>query len=162
MLELPVEVVRLDHVAIATWDASGPARLLTEVLGGRFLSGGDATRAGFRWLQFVLPGGKVEVIEPLHADGFLHRFLSRRGPGLHHMTLFVRDLESSIPRLTESGYQPVDVDLSHEDWKEAFLHPRDTSGVLIQLAQVPEGSEPPPPDRSLEEFLADRPGLGPS
>ena len=159
MLDLPIEVVRMDHVALASWDAEGPARMLTEVLGARFLSGGDATQAGFRWLQFTLPGGKVEVLEPLHDQGFLHRFLTKRGPGLHHVTLFVRDLEASIPRLGQAGFAPVDVDLSHDDWKEAFLHPRDTSGVLIQLAQVREGSEPPSPDRTLEEFLADRPGL---
>ncbi|HVE92732.1 MAG TPA: VOC family protein [Actinomycetota bacterium] len=161
MLDLPVEVVRMDHVAIATWDASGPARMLTEVLGARFLTGGDSKRAGFRWLQFTLPDGKIEVIEPLHDQGFLYRFLTRRGPGLHHVTLFVKDLAGSIPKLAAAGFAPVDVDLSHESWKEAFLHPRDTSGILIQLAQVAAGAQPPKPSRTLEEFLADRPGLQP-
>ena len=161
MLDLPIDVVRFDHVAIAAWDASGPARMLTDVLGARFLTGGDEHRAGFRWLQFTLPDGKVEVIEPLTEDSFLFRFLSRRGPGLHHVTLFVRDLQDSLPVLSAAGFEPADVDLSHESWKEAFLHPRDTGGVLIQLAQVAEGSQPPPPQRPLAEFLADRPGLGP-
>jgi hypothetical protein len=66
----------------------------------------------------------------------------------------VKDLAGSIPLLASAGYEPVDVNLAHANWQEAFLHPRDTPGVLIQLAQVvePERYEPP---RTLEAFLAD-------
>lgn len=158
---LPIDVRKVDHVAMATWDASGPAKLLTEVLGATFVAGGDERGPGYRWLQFALPGGKIEVIEPLHRDGFLYRFLTRRGEGLHHVTLYVRNLAETIPVLAGAGYDPVDVDLRHEHWKEAFLHPRDTSGVLIQLAQTPEDRPEPPPAQPLEDLLADRPGLRP-
>lgn len=160
MHQLPIDIVAFDHVAMATWDASAQARLLTDVLGARFFAGGDHVGAGYRWLQFGLPGGTIEIIEPITRDGFLYRFLTRRGEGLHHVTLRVRDIEAAIPSLTQAGYEPVDVDLTHEHWKEAFLHPRDTSGVLIQLAQTSE-ERPPRPPRSLDEFLADRPNLRP-
>jgi methylmalonyl-CoA epimerase len=157
---LPIDVLKVDHVAMATWDARGPARLFTEVLGASFVDGGDEESAGFRWLQFELPGGKIEVLEPLHRDGFLYKFLVRRGEGLHHVTLFVKDLAAAIPSLQSAGYKPVDINLEHASWKEAFLHPRDTPGALIQLAQViePDGYQPP---RTLEEFLADHVDLRP-
>lgn len=158
--DLPIEVLALDHVAIASWDASRQVRLLTDVLGATYFAGGDEPRGGFRWLQFDLGGGRVEVIEPLREDSFLYRFLTRRGEGMHHVTLKVADLAESIPRLTAAGYEPVDVDLSHDQWKEAFLHPGDTGGVLIQLAQTPAGYEERQ-WRTLEEFLADRPNLRP-
>lgn len=158
---LPIEVVKVDHVAMATWDLSKAASLWTEVLGARFVDGGDEERTGFRWLQFELPGGKVELLEPLHADGFLHRFLARRGEGLHHVTLYVADIAAAIPALTGAGYEPVDVNVEHAAWKEAFLHPRDTSGVLVQLAQVPAPFAETTPPRSLESYLAERPGLRP-
>lgn len=158
---LPIDVVKVDHVAVATWDASAAVRLWTHVLGGRLVDAGDEIEAGFRWLQFELPGGKIEVLEPLDRDGFLYRFLVRRGEGLHHVTLYVTDLPSAIPRLTSAGYEPVDVNIAHAMWKEAFLHPRDTSGVLIQLAQVPEPYATTSPPRSLESYLADRPNLRP-
>ena len=161
MRGLPIDVVKMDHIAMATWDARGPARLLTEVLGARFVDGADEVGPGFRWLQFEVPGGKFEVLQPLHRDGFLYRFLSRRGEGLHHVTLYVRDLAAAIPQLTTAGYAPVDVNLEHASWKEAFLHPRDTPGVLIQLAEVEDTEGPDRPPRSLEEFLSDRLDLRP-
>lgn len=158
---LPIDVVKMDHVAMATWDARGPARLLTEVLGATFFDGGDEPVTGFRWLQFQFPGGKVEVLEPLHRDGFLYKFLTKRGEGLHHVTLYVTDLASAIPALTNAGYAPVDVNLAHAEWKEAFLHPRDTPGVLIQLAEVPDPDAPYSPPRELESFLAEHIDLKP-
>jgi methylmalonyl-CoA/ethylmalonyl-CoA epimerase len=158
---LPLDVLTVDHVAMATWDVTNAVRLLTEVLGAVYVDGGDERRTGFRWLQFRLPGGKIEVLEPLDRDGFLYKFLTRRGEGLHHITVYVRDLQVALDTLSGSGYRPIDVNLDHAEWKEAFLHPRDTSGVLIQLAEtpVPEGgvSGPPP----LEAMLADRPNLRP-
>lgn len=161
MVELPIQIQQMDHVAIATWDVTATVRLLTDILGATYVDGGDDTSAGFRWIQFRLPGGKIEVLEPLHRDGFLYRFLTKRGEGLHHVTFYVGDIADAIQKLTAAGYTPVDVNITHEFWKEAFLHPRDTSGVLIQLAQtpVPEGGPDGPP--SLERMLADRPGLRP-
>lgn len=161
MMELPIEIVAFDHVAIATWDVTSQADLMTRVLGAEFFDGGDDLRTGFRWLQFRLPGGVVELLEPLDRDGFLYKFLTRRGEGMHHFTVKVRDLASAIPALRAAGYTPVDVNLAHEGWREAFLHPRDTSGVLIQLAETPPALLPGPAPRSLEEYLADRPSLRP-
>jgi methylmalonyl-CoA epimerase len=158
---LPIDVLKVDHVAMATWDARGPARMLTDILGAAFVDGADEDDAGFRWLQFQLPGGKIEVLEPLHRDGFLYKFLTRRGEGLHHVTLYVADLAGAIPVLAGAGYTPVDVNLAHAQWKEAFLHPRDTSGVLIQLAQVPDPDAPYTPPRELTAFLADHVDLKP-
>ena len=159
MRDVPIEILGMDHVAIATWDVTKLVHLLTKVLGAAYVDGGDDSNTGFRWLQFRLPGGKIELLEPLDRDGFLYRFLTKRGEGLHHVTLYVADLAEAIPQLTAAGYEPVDVALESAYWKEAFLHPRDTSGVLIQLAQtpVPEGPSPP----SLEEMLANRPNLRP-
>jgi methylmalonyl-CoA epimerase len=158
---LPLEVIKLDHVAIAHWDVTDAVRLFTEVLGATYHDGGDETSAGFRWLQFTLPGGKVEILEPISRDGFLYRFLTRRGEGLHHVTLYVPDLAAAIPDLGASGYEPVDVNLEHASWREAFLHPRDTRGVLIQIAETTHTEGPPRPPRPLEDFLADRPNLRP-
>jgi methylmalonyl-CoA epimerase len=158
--DLPLEIREVDHVAIATWDVTNAVHLFTNVLGATYVDGGDDTAAGYRWLQFRLPGGKVELLEPLDSDGFLYRFLTKRGEGLHHITLYVRDLAGAIPRLAAAGYEPVDVSIAHAHWKEAFLHPRDTSGVLIQLAEtpVPEGGYGEL--RPLDDVLADRPNLG--
>jgi len=162
MTQLPIDVLKLDHVAFATWDAAPHVRLLTDILGAEFVDGGDDTHAGFRWLQFKLPNaGKIEIIEPISRDGFLYAFLTRRGEGMHHVTLYVEDLAVAVEQLRSAGYAPVDVNLSSEMWKEAFLSPRETNGVLIQLAQVPDPELPNPFMKSLEDYLADRPNLRP-
>ena len=151
----------MDHVAFATWDATAHVRLLTEVLGATFVDAGDEPHNGFRWLQFALPGGKIEIVEPLHRDGFLYRFLTRRGEGMHHVTFYVKDLAQAIEQLRGASYAPVDINIAHDFWKEAFLHPRETDGVLIQLAQVGDPDVANPGLRPLEEYLADRPDLRP-
>jgi methylmalonyl-CoA/ethylmalonyl-CoA epimerase len=158
---LPIDVVKVDHVAFAVWDAAAHVRLLTEVLGAEFVDAGDEPQNGFRWLQFKLPGGKVEVIEPLTIDGFLYRFLMKRGEGVHHVTLYVKDLAVAVDQLRAAGYEPVDVNLASPFWKEAFVSPREINGVLLQLAQVPDPEASTPNMKTLQEYLADRPGLRP-
>jgi methylmalonyl-CoA/ethylmalonyl-CoA epimerase len=162
-MKLPLDVLKLDHVAIATWDATGPVRMLTDILGCEFFDGNDEHNAGFRWLQFKFPqGGKIEVIEPLNREGFLYKFLTKRGEGMHHITVYVRDLAVAIEQVREAGYEPVDVNLSFDLWKEAFIHPKDNNGVMLQLAENPFPDQPNALLRPLEEYLADRPNLRPA
>ncbi len=146
---LPVE--RLDHVSVAVWDLRTAARL-PELLGGRLLDGG---RSGdFWWAQWELHGGKLEMIQPVDpddADHFLVRFLRRRGEGLHHLTFKVTDLTLAVERAEAAGFRVVDVDRSSPTWKEAFIHPKTASGVLIQLAEFEDA--PPRYPASLDEVL---------
>ena len=158
---LPIDVLKVDHIAFAVWDAVAHVRLLTDVLGAEFVDAGDEPHNGFRWLQFKLSGGKVEIIEPLTRDGFLYRFLMKRGEGVHHVTVYVKDLAVAVEQLRAAGYEPVDVNLASPFWKEAFLSPREINGVLLQLAQVPDPEAANPDMKPLEEYLADRPGLRP-
>jgi methylmalonyl-CoA epimerase len=136
-----VRDARLDHVAVAVRDLAGAARLFRDVLGGEFLYGADAGPQAFRFVQYrFATGAKVELLTPL-GPGFLQRFLDARGEGVHHVTFMVPDLGGQLARLEEAGIQPILVDLGDPDWKEAFLHPRDAHGVLIQLAETPYTDE---------------------
>ena len=129
----------LDHVALAVRDAVPPRNVLVSELGGTLVSGGDA--AGFRAMQIrlgdLVAGMTVELLEPWNLDrsDFLVRFLDRHGDGPHHLTFKVPDLAAELKRLEGIGLRPVGVDLSDENWREAFLHPRDSHGTVIQLAE---------------------------
>jgi methylmalonyl-CoA/ethylmalonyl-CoA epimerase len=157
--ELPlVRGARIDHVAVAVWDVGAAASLFRDVLGGRFLFGADQADQGFRFVQYRFPsGGKVELVTPI-GDGFVSRFLERRGEGVHHVTLRVEDLASQMERLRESGLSLTGVSLEDEHWKEAFIHPRDAHGVLIQLAESPHDDEESA--RHLEEAFPEAALLG--
>jgi methylmalonyl-CoA/ethylmalonyl-CoA epimerase len=135
---------RLDHVSIATQKISSLVPLLREVLGARFLMGATEAAQGFRWAQFQFPGGGViELLEPFGPESFLKGFLAERGEGLHHITLRVRDIAKRAKELEELGYRPFRPKFDNPVWKELFLHPKETHGVLIQLAEseLPYGQE---------------------
>lgn len=153
-------VQTFDHVSMAVHDI-GATLPLVGFLGAAYLTGGDVDDKGFRWAQLALPGGtKLELISPLRGqpeDHFLVRYLSRHGEGLHHLTFRVDDISAAIEAAGRAGYEVVDVDIAG-NWKEAFLHPRSSSGVLIQLAEWDEDD----PFVPLEDLLeADGPGATP-
>lgn len=145
--------IDLDHVALAVerWSDAWP--LFVGALGGRWKSGGESL--GFAPAQLGFSNGmRLEVLEPhqIDANDFLRRFLDRHGPGPHHLTFKVPDLRQVLEAAERAGYRPVNVDLSDPTWLEAFLHPKDGPGVVIQLAQAtgswvtlpPEGLPPEP------------------
>lgn len=127
---------KLDHVAIAVHDIVKAAPVFVEAFGGRFLFAADNSEQGFRFAQFALPlGGKIELVAPLSPNGFVARFLERRGEGVHHVTLKTEDIHRALAELDRAGLRVMMVSTDRKEWKEAFVHPRDAHGVLIQVAQ---------------------------
>lgn len=136
------ESVDLDHVALGTPDARDAVRYLVGELGGMVLMGGH--NVGFRPMQVRLgderEGMTIELLEPWEPErnDFLARFLARHGAGPHHLTFKVPDIEHMLERVTAAGYHPVNVNLGDPFWKEAFLHPREGHGTVVQLAEAHE------------------------
>ncbi len=128
---------RFDHVAIGVHEIDQGAVLFRDILGGEPVSGCDMPEEGFRFTQFRYPNRmKIELMEPLGESGFMQKFLARRGEGVHHLTFRVTDIESKLEYLRSHGIEPVHV-VPQGRWKEAFIHPRQGHGVLIQLMEVP-------------------------
>jgi methylmalonyl-CoA/ethylmalonyl-CoA epimerase len=131
----------LDHLAIGTRALPGGWELFGGVLGGTWAYGGDSP--GYWWGQLKFAAGpKIELLTPTGGSeaAFLDRFLAAR----------VTDIDSALARIKASGIEPVGVNLANPDWKEAFLHPRDAYGIVIQVAE--QGSPPPSvPPRELPE-----------
>ncbi len=155
--QLVAVVDRFDHVSIAVWDIRA-ALPVVELMGGRFLRGGDVT--GFRWAQWTLPGnGKLEMIQPRDpADrgNFLVRFLEDRGPGLHHLTFRVHNLLEAVIHARDLGFDVTGIS-PEGDWKEAFVHPKSSHGTLIQLAEWDDTKPDPTASTDLEQVLGDEP-----
>jgi methylmalonyl-CoA/ethylmalonyl-CoA epimerase len=130
-----IDRIVLDHVAVAvearhsTW-----ARYGHDLPPTRYLGGGIGY--GFSNYQVEYPGLRLEVLRPAGVEDsdFLRRFLDRSGPGPHHLTYKVDDISAAIAAVEQAGYRPVGVNLADATWKEAFLHPRDIPGVVVQLA----------------------------
>jgi methylmalonyl-CoA/ethylmalonyl-CoA epimerase len=133
--------ILFDHIAIGVPAMSQAAPFLAGELGG--VPDVGAPSGVFRWGTYAYEGGgSLEVLEPLGASGFLHRFLAERGPGIHHVTFKVPSLDEACTRAEALGYDVVGRDTSDPEWREAFLHPKQALGIVVQLAQ-PDGSAPP-------------------
>lgn len=124
----------LDHFAIGVRavDAAGPQ--VERWFGAAPGDGGPAR--GFFWKQWSFANDAVlELIEPSGPPGFMHRFIERHGPGVHHVTFRVPSLSEAAERARRAGYEVVGYDDSHPGWKECFLHPKQAQGIVVQLAE---------------------------
>lgn len=149
-----------DHVAVAAPRIRDLLPLYAEVLGGRFVQGGDNLRVGYRALQLEMPGGGViELIEPLEGarflDGFLRRFPSG---GVHHVTFHVEDIEQVLPRIENAGYPLTGLYLDDMRYREVFVHPRDALGTLVQVVDERRPADERRP--TIEEVLGGAGGNG--
>jgi catechol 2,3-dioxygenase-like lactoylglutathione lyase family enzyme len=136
----------LDHVAVAAERVEELIPRYGHDLSGRWVSGGDAP--GFRAYQFGYDARtKVEALMPAatEQDDFLRRFLDRSGAGPHHLTYVVNDIRAAIAVVAEMGYRLVKVQLDQRGLEQAFIHPRDGLGVLIQFVRRRGPYEMPAP-----------------
>jgi catechol 2,3-dioxygenase-like lactoylglutathione lyase family enzyme len=133
-----VKRVLFDHIAIALPRMTDAASFLCTELGGEPDAGQPS--GAFTWGTYRFEGGgAIEIMEPRGPSGFLHRFLAERGPGIHHVTFKVPSLAEACARAEAAGYGIVGRDDSDPEWKEAFLHPKQALGIVVQLV------EPGPP-----------------
>jgi methylmalonyl-CoA/ethylmalonyl-CoA epimerase len=143
----------LDHVGVAVASLEAAAatwRLLGLDVGPPEEVAGSGVRVAF----VTIGGARVELLEPLAADTPVGRFLSRRGPGLHHVAWRVDDLEDALARLAAAGVPLVDAAPrpgAHGS-RVAFLHPTAVGGVLVELVEpVPPRDSGPPEGSGREE-----------
>ncbi|MCY4399443.1 MAG: VOC family protein [Gemmatimonadetes bacterium] len=123
----------LDHVAIAARSFTDLLPLLERLSGVRATDPEQVESQGVE-VCFV---GDVELIRPLVPESGVSRFVERRGPGLHHIAYRVADLGEKMAELTAGGWEftspgPMEGAGGH---RIAFLHPRSTGGVLVELVE---------------------------
>jgi len=130
----------LDHIALGVPRIADAVQFVVGELGGKAYGGGPGL--GFRFFQWQFAGGgKLEILEPAGPPGgFLHRFLDRRGAGVHHVTFKVPDLEAAAERARGCGYEIVGWFAGDPSWKECFLHPKQAQGIVVQLAEEGPGA----------------------
>lgn len=132
-----LEGLPLDHVAIAVESIDSVVVALEAVTGAGVTHRERVESQGVE-LAFIGSGdGKLEILQPLAPDTPVGRFLDKRGPGLHHIAYRVVDVDAALHELAARGFDLIDEKgrpgaLGH---RVAFLHPRSTGGVLVELVQ---------------------------
>jgi hypothetical protein len=156
-----IDGVVLDHVAHAVHHWQDVWHRYAVDLGADWSSGGLATGFAPGQIEFA-NGARLELLMPndVEANDFLHRFLAAGGPGPHHLTFKVPDLVLAIEQIRGAGYEPIGIDLSAPEWMETFIHPKQATGIVLQLAQAPSPWTGPPPDGFPTEKRQRRDGAG--
>lgn len=124
---------KLDHIGIAVRSIAEARKFYEEVLGATYMYEHSNQEAGFKYAEFDLGGTVIELLEPLREDSFLHKFIEQRGEGFHHLTFDVPNSRERIAELKKAGVRVVDEKEHSPSSYEAFISPRSSHGVLIQL-----------------------------
>ncbi|HZF55836.1 MAG TPA: methylmalonyl-CoA epimerase [Polyangiaceae bacterium] len=131
-----IRIKKIDHIAVAVGSVDEALSKFTELFGisakERELVASQKTEAA------LLPIGEtsIELIEPKGNEG-LAKFLEKRGPGLHHIAIEVEGIEDALAALKAMGVKLIDETprVGARGHKVAFIHPKATGGVLIELVE---------------------------
>ena len=127
----------LDHIGIAVDDLDAALAFYTDALGLEVDATEDVPSQGVR-AHFVRVGSAaLELLEATSEESPIRRFVSRRGAGIHHLTLRVDDIAAALARLKARGVRLVDETPREgaEGALVAFVHPASAHGVLVELKQ---------------------------
>lgn len=130
-------IIGLEHVGIAVHSITASVPLYEQLLGLKLEKSMESKDHGIKAAFFSAGGTKIELIEPLEKDGAISKFIERRGEGIHHMAFRVDNVEKMLEQLKEQGITLIDEHprTGLEGGKIAFLHPKSTGNVLIELCE---------------------------
>lgn len=133
-------IIGLDHIAIAVPELEKAIKRFAEDFGIEFKGTEDVPTAQTTTAFFPIEGTQIELVHPLEGQGPVQKYLEKKGGGLHHICFKTDDVAGDMARLKAKGYQFLSDEpkIGAHDSLVAFIHPKSTDGVLIELAQHPE------------------------
>src|SRR5580765_3419849 len=143
----------LDHVGIAVGDLAAALAFYRDALGLEIEASEEVASQRVR-AHFVPVGeSALELLEGTAPDSPISKYVEKRGPGLHHITLRVDDISAALAQLKEKGARLIDERPrpGAEGALVAFIHPSSAHGVLVELKQsAAEGRPPAAPDATRD------------
>ncbi|MFO7965194.1 MAG: methylmalonyl-CoA epimerase [Desulfobacterales bacterium] len=132
-----MKVLRIDHLGIAVNSIEEGKNFWTDVL-GLDLTDTETVEAQKTTTAFLPVGeSEVELLESTTPDGPVAKFIEKKGQGIQHVAFAVENIEEALRELKEKGIQLIDQEprIGAGGAKIAFLHPKATNGVLVELCQ---------------------------
>ncbi|MFM1879433.1 MAG: hypothetical protein RLZZ241_2299, partial [Bacteroidota bacterium] len=111
--------------------------LFEKLLGDAPYKTEEVASEGVRTVFFKKGPNKIELLEAMSMDSPIAKFLEKRGEGVHHIAFAVEDIEAEVERLKGEGFVLLNEvpKIGADNKRIVFLHPKSTSGVLIELCQ---------------------------
>ena len=127
--------MHFDHAGIATDDAAALADLYTDLFDTHVAH--EEEFDGMNVVFLSLGNGYFELLEPTESEGAIASYLDGNGPGIHHLAVATDDIEAALANARDMGISLIDEEPRPGAWghEVAFLHPRDTGGILVEFVQ---------------------------
>lgn len=135
-----MSVKKIDHIGIAVKDIASVLAFYQEALGLENTGFEVVEQQGVRVAFLPVGESRFELLEPLSEESPIAKFIGKRGEGIHHICLDVDDVKESLDEMKERGLQLIDQEprLGADHKLIAFVHPKASNGVLIELSQDAE------------------------
>ena len=130
-------MLRLEHIGIAVKDLENSNQLFKKLFGKSHYKIESVKSEHVNTSFFKVGRTKVELLEASHADSAIAKFIEKRGEGIHHIAFEVQDIHKEMKRLEKEGFRIINEKPKKgaDNKLVAFLHPKSTNGVLIELCQ---------------------------
>ncbi len=129
--------MKIDHIGIATNSIEEGLAVWRDALGLEVDTTEEVAEQGVKVCMLAVGDTHVELLEPLGPDTSVGKFLARRGPGMHHIAIEVKDINASLTELKNKGARLIDETprVGAGGCLVAFVHPSSINGVLLELVQ---------------------------
>jgi methylmalonyl-CoA/ethylmalonyl-CoA epimerase len=130
----------IDHVGVAVSDIDSALAIYRDALGMSLVHRETVSEQGVDAALLDIGDGHIELLQPLGPDTAVGKFLSRRGPGLHHVAYRVASVQETLRACAQAGLRLIDEAprTGIRGSRVAFLHPASTGGVLTEIVQPAE------------------------
>jgi len=128
---------KIDHIGIAVKNLDEAIKLYKDIFGVEPSLVYESSYTKARIAFIPIGESKIELIEPSNPESVMGKFLEKKGEGIHHISYKVKDIDKSLSELEIRGIQLIDRKARkvRENERVAFLNPKNTNGVLIELIQ---------------------------
>jgi methylmalonyl-CoA/ethylmalonyl-CoA epimerase len=135
--EATVMYKRLTHIGIAVKNLEASAATFSRLFGIARGHVEEVPEQRVKVTFFSIGDGGIELLEATSPDSPIAKFLEKRGEGIHHLSFEVDDIEAELHRLKQEGFQLIDEQprAGADGYRVAFLHPKSTNGVLIEISE---------------------------
>lgn len=133
-------ITKINHVAVVVEDMATARQFWEEALGLK-VTATDRVDAQEVDIAFLPVGeSEVELLRPFTPDSGVAKYLAKRGPGIHHICFEVDNITTMLDHLSKNHIPLIDETprISRDGTQYAFVHPKGTGGVLVELYQLPE------------------------
>ena len=128
---------KIEHIGIAVKDLEKSNQLFAALFGEKHYKTEEVLSEGVKTSFFKTGPNKIELLEATNPESPIAKFIAKKGEGIHHIAFSVTDIITEIARLKKEGFTVLnEIPKKGADNKlVAFLHPKTTNGVLIELCQ---------------------------